>query len=93
MDSEFISLEKVLEEVNWLQKILEDIHMWEKQVPTLHVHYDSQSAKNQKLSNMYNDKSRHISRRHKTIKHLISTSVIIVDYIKWNDNLYDPFNY
>ncbi len=38
---------------------------------------------------MYNDKSRHIRRRHNTIRQLISNGVISVDYVKSKENLAD----
>ena len=41
-------------------------------------------------SNMYNDKSRHICRRHNTIRQLLSTGVISMDYVKSRDNIADP---
>ena len=39
---------------------------------------------------MYNGKSRHIRRRHNTIKQLISTGVISIDYVRSNENISDP---
>ena len=39
---------------------------------------------------MYNGKNRHIRRRHKTVRQLISTGVITVDYVKSKDNIADP---
>ena len=39
---------------------------------------------------MYNGKSRHICRRHNTIRQLLSTRVISVDYVKYKDNVADP---
>ena len=39
---------------------------------------------------MYNDKSRHIFRRHNTIRQLLSTGVISMDYVKSRDNIADP---
>ena len=38
---------------------------------------------------MYNGKSRHIRRRHNTIRQLLSIGVISVDYIKYKDNIAD----
>ena len=38
---------------------------------------------------MYNGKSRHIRRRHNTIKQLLSTTVISLDYVKSKDNIAD----
>ena len=39
---------------------------------------------------MYNGKSRHIRRRHNTIRQLLSTRVISVDYVKCKDNIANP---
>ena len=39
---------------------------------------------------MYNDKSRHIRRRHNTIRQLLSTVIIFIDYVKSKDNIMDP---
>ena len=38
---------------------------------------------------MYNGKSRHIRRRHNTIRQLLSIGFISVDYIKYKDNNVD----
>ena len=38
---------------------------------------------------MYNGKSRHIRRRHNTIKQQLSTGVIFIDYVKSKDNIAD----
>ena len=39
---------------------------------------------------MYNGKSRHIRRRHNTIRQQLSTGVISMDYVKSKDNIIDP---
>ena len=91
MESEFIALDKAAEEAEWLRNLLENIPMWEKPVLALCIHCDSQSAIARELNTLYNGKSCHIRRRCKNIRHLISTCVISVDYIKSADNLADPF--
>ncbi|GKB74704.1 retrovirus-related pol polyprotein from transposon TNT 1-94, partial [Tanacetum coccineum] len=42
-------------------------------------------------STMYNGKSRHIRRRHNSIRQLLSTGVILIDYVASKDNIADPF--
>lgn len=91
MESEFIALDKAAEEAEWLRGFLEDIPMWDKPVPAISVHCDSLSAIARALNRLYNGKSRHIRRRHKTIRQLLSTGVISIDYVKSIDNLADPF--
>ena len=39
---------------------------------------------------MYNGKSRHIRRRHNTIRQLLSTRIVFVDYVKSKDTITDP---
>ncbi|KAL6344924.1 hypothetical protein AAG906_006685 [Vitis piasezkii] len=62
----------------------------DKSVPPICIHCDSQSAIGRAQSNMYNGKSRHIRRRHNTIRQLLSTGVISMDYVKSKDNIADP---
>ena len=82
MESEFIALDKCGEEAEWLRHFLEDIPRWPKPVPLICIHCDSQSAIGRAQNSMYNDKSRHIRRRHNTIKQKLSTGVITIDYVK-----------
>ena len=52
--------------------------------------FDSQSAIGWANSTLYNGKSRHIRRRHKTIRQLLSNGVITIDYVRSKDNIADP---
>ena len=90
MESEFIALDKCGEEAEWLRHFLEDIPRWPKPVPPICIHYDSQSAIGRAQNSMYNGKSRHIRRRHNTIKQQLLTGVISIDYVKSKDNIADP---
>ena len=85
-----VTLDKCGEEAEWLRNFLEGIPKWPKHVPTICIHCDSQSAIGRAKSNMYNGKSRHIRRRHNTIRQLISTGVISIDYVRSKDNITDP---
>ena len=71
MESEFVALDKCGEEAEWLRQFLEDIPKWPKPVPAICIHCDNQSAIERAQSNMYNGKSRHIRRRHNTIRQLL----------------------
>ena len=57
MESEFIALDKVGEEIEWLRHFLEDMPMWMKPMPFICIHCDSKSAIGKTQSHMYNDKS------------------------------------
>ena len=90
MESEFIALYKAAEEAEWLRNFLEDIHVWPKLVTAICIHCDSMAAQARAKSNIYNRKSRHIRHRHNTIKQLLSSRVISIQYIKSKENLADP---
>ena len=90
MESEFIALDKAGEEAEWLRHFLEDIPMWPKPVPAICIHCDSQSAIGRAQNHMYNGKSRHIRRRHNTVRKLLSNGIISIDYIKSKENIADP---
>ncbi|PHT63941.1 hypothetical protein T459_32239 [Capsicum annuum] len=90
MESKFIALDKAGEEAEWLQNFLEDISYWPKPLALVCIHCDSQAAIGRAGSMMYNDKSRHIRRRHNSIKEFLSSGIITVDYVKSKDNVSDP---
>ena len=90
MESEFIALDKAAEEAEWLRNFLEDIPIWPKPVTAICIHCDSMAAQARAKSNIYNGKSRHIRRRHNTIKQLLSSGVISIQYIKSKENIADP---
>ena len=89
MESEFIALDKAAEEAEWLKNFLEDIPMWPQPVTAICVHCDCMAAIGRAKSHMYNGKSRHIRRRHNTIKHMLSTGIISIDFVKSKENIAD----
>ena len=54
------------------------------------IHCDSQAAIGRAGSIMYNGKSRHIKRRHNSVRQLLSSGIITIDYVKSKDNVSDP---
>ncbi|PHT48350.1 hypothetical protein CQW23_12558 [Capsicum baccatum] len=90
MESEFIALDKFGEEAKWLRNFLKDISYWPKPVAPVCIHCDSQAVIDRAGSMMYNGKSRHIRRRHNTVRELLSSGIITVDYVKSKDNVSDP---
>ena len=90
MESEFIALDKAGEEAEWLRNFLEDIPNWPKPVLVVRIHCDSQAAIGRARNVMYNGKSRHIRRRHDTVRQLLSSGIITIDYVKSKDNIADP---
>ena len=59
-------------------------------MPLICIHCDSLSAMGRAQSNMYNAKSRHIRRRHNTIKRLLSNGIISIEYVRSKENIEDP---
>ena len=90
MESEFIALDKATEEVKWLRQFVEDIPHWPKPVLAICIHCNSQSAIRRAQSYMYNGKSRHIRRRHNSIRQLLSNGAVFIDYAKSKDNFANP---
>ena len=90
MKFEFIALDKVGEEAEWLCHFLEDIPMWRQPVLAICIHCSSQSAIGRAQSHMYNGKSRHIRRRHNTVRQLLSNGIMTIEYIKSKENIADP---
>ncbi|GKC11271.1 retrovirus-related pol polyprotein from transposon TNT 1-94, partial [Tanacetum coccineum] len=89
MELKFIALDKCKEEEEWLHQFVEDIPRWHKPVTAISIYCDSQSAIGIAHIIMYNAKYRHIRRRH-SIRQLLSTGVISIDYVKSKDNIADP---
>ena len=90
VEFEFITLENCGEKAERLHQFLNDISRWSKCMPPIRIHCDSQYAIGRAQNSMYNGKSRHIRRRHNTIRQLLSIGVISVDFVKSKDNIADP---
>ncbi|PHU17346.1 hypothetical protein BC332_13041 [Capsicum chinense] len=90
MESKFIALDKAGIEAKWLQNFLEDIPYWSKPVAPVCIQCDSQATIGRAGSMMYNGKSRHLRRRYNTVRKLLSSGIITIDYVKSKDNVLDP---
>ncbi|GJZ36684.1 DNA polymerase zeta catalytic subunit-like protein [Tanacetum coccineum] len=74
MEAEFVALDKAAEEAEWLRSFLEGIPLWPKPVTAVCIHCDSMAALTRAKNHIYNGKSRHIRRRHNTIKDLFPST-------------------
>ncbi|GJX21492.1 retrovirus-related pol polyprotein from transposon TNT 1-94 [Tanacetum coccineum] len=90
MEAEFVALDKAAEKAEWLRSFLKGIPLWPKHVTTVCIHCDSMVALCRAKNHIYNGKSRHIRRRHNTIKNLLRNGIISIDYIKSKENIVDP---
>ena len=84
MEAELIALASTSEEEIWFRDLL-------YKIPPILIHCDCTDAIGSVKNYFYNDKSRPIRRKHNTMWFYLSSGIIIVDYIKSNDNLADPF--
>ena len=71
-------------------KFLRRYPFWPKPMTPICIHCDSQAAIGRAGSIMYNDKFRHIRRKHNSVTQLLSSGIITVDYVKSKDNVSDP---
>ncbi|GKA43538.1 auxin efflux carrier component 2 [Tanacetum coccineum] len=90
IEAEFVALDKAAEEAEWLRSFLEGIPLWPKPVTAVCIHCDSMDALTRAKNQIYNGKSRHIRRRHNTIKDLLRNGIISIDYVKSKENIADP---
>ena len=60
-------------------------------MPAKCIHCDNQAAISRAQNFIYNGISRHIHRRHNTVKQLLSNEIISIDFVSLKDNLADPF--
>ena len=91
MEAELIALASASEKANWLKDLLYEIPLWEKPIPPILIHCDSTIAICRVKNRYYNGKSKNIRRKHSIVRSYLRSGIIIMDYIKSNDNLADPF--
>nr|GEV95121.1 Pol polyprotein [Tanacetum cinerariifolium] len=90
MEAEFVALDKAAEESERLRSFLEGIPLWPKPMTVVCIHCDSMVALTRAKNQIYNGKSRHIRRRHNTIKDLFRNAIISIDYVKSKENIGNP---
>ena len=70
--------------------ILEDIPRWSKLLFAITIYYNSQFAIGRAYNNIYNGKSGHIHCSYNTIRQLLSSGIIAIDYVRSKNNISDP---
>jgi len=90
MESEFVALEMVGSEAEWLENFLANIPLGMKPTPSVSIHCDCQSAIVIAKNKNYNRKNRHIQLRHNLVKQLLKSRTISIDYVNSKRNLADP---
>ncbi|CAN0838583.1 Retrovirus-related Pol polyprotein from transposon TNT 1-94 [Linum grandiflorum] len=90
MEAEFIALDTASQEAEWLKALLCDLPMWSSTSGGISLLCDSQAAIHVANSSVYNGKKRHLRIRHESVRTLLETGVISLNYIKSERNLADP---
>ncbi|KAL0289411.1 UNVERIFIED_CONTAM: Retrovirus-related Pol polyprotein from transposon TNT 1-94 [Sesamum angustifolium] len=88
MESEFIALELVGQEAEWLGNLVGDMPMWGSSIP-VSIHCDSQAAIGIAKNYAYNGKRRHTRIRHGAVKELLNNGIIFLEYVRSERNLAD----
>ncbi|KAD6453934.1 hypothetical protein E3N88_08640 [Mikania micrantha] len=91
MESEFIALELAGQEAEWLRGLLSDIPQWGRNPLPIPLHCDSKAAISVAKNDVYNGKKRHIRLRHSSVKHMLKSGVLAIDFVRSERNLADPF--
>ena len=75
IESEFIALELVGQEGEWLRSLLGDVPLWRTLV-SISLHCDSQATIGIAKNSVFNRKRRHICFRHRSMKQLLKGGII-----------------
>ena len=68
MDAEFIALENISSEAEWLRNLLAYIPLWTRPTPSVSMCCDSQAAIVKAKSKIFNGKNMHIRLRHNIVR-------------------------
>ncbi|KAK8683991.1 hypothetical protein V6N13_040029 [Hibiscus sabdariffa] len=90
MESEFITLDLVGQEAEWLRNLSAEIPLWERLTPPVSLLCNSQAAISVAKNQAYNGKKRHIHIRHGSVRHLIRNGVLSLEYVRSERNLAYP---
>lgn len=71
-------------------EFLDDVLYWPKPLALVCIHYNSKVAIGREKNIMYNGKSYHIKWKLNTFRELLSSGIIMIDYVRSNDNMSNP---
>jgi hypothetical protein len=90
--AELVALETATNKAEWVRELLMDLPFVDKPVPHILMYCDNQSMLAQVMDTKDNSKSnKHIKRRLKSVSKMKNSGVIVVSYVKSENNLVDPF--
>ena len=92
MEAELTALDTATVEVEWLREFLMALPIVEKPMPAILMNCDNQTVIVKVNSSKDNMKSsRHVKRWLKSVRKLINSGVIALDYVQMAKNLADQF--
>ncbi|GKC55221.1 zinc finger, CCHC-type containing protein [Tanacetum coccineum] len=89
MESEFMALAIAGKETEWLRNLIYEIPLWPKPISPIFMQCDSATTLAKAYSQIYNGKSRHLGVRHSMVHELIMNDVVLVDFVRSQQNLAD----
>ncbi|KAL4560327.1 hypothetical protein LXL04_032477 [Taraxacum kok-saghyz] len=81
MESEFVDLDVVGKEAEWLRNLIYEIPLWPKPISTISIRCDSAPTLAKVFIQVYNRKSRHLGFRQSMIRELIESVMIRGEFI------------
>ena len=92
MEAELTTLDTATVEAKWLRELLMDLPIVEKPIPAILMNCDNQTVIVKVNSSKDNMKSsRYVKRWLKSVRKLINSGVIALDYVQTAKNLADQF--
>lgn len=87
MESKFVVLSLIEEEVEWLRNVLVDVPIWDKLVTIIIIYYDNLATIFKAKSENYNGKAKTVRLKHNHVRSLIIDSIVAIQYMKFKENL------
>jgi hypothetical protein len=92
MEAKLAALDTAGAEAEWLRELLLDLPVVEKPIPAISMNCDNQIIITKINSSKDNMKSsRHVKRQLKSVRKLINSRVISLDYVHTSKNMVDRF--
>lgn len=90
-EAELIALDTTCMEAEWLQNLLLDLTFLLNNIPPVSIHFDSKNVLDMLEQKNINDKmNRHLQMRYKSVKHLMKTRYVTMNFVRSEMNLSDP---